>query len=164
MNNSCYHSPSDQTIKALDHCRKEYAETKGVTRNAVDQLFAGNTHDTYPPFREQFRDVCLTKNADPDAYLDDLLAIKLQARGGSSVSIWEAYMDKLTAAHSAIETAARALSDGQLDYGECLELVPLLSKMEERVRNLKSAVIERKNELNEMPNREFAQYANRRRG
>lgn len=150
-------------MKAIDHCRKEYAQTKGVTRNAVDQLMAGNTHDAYPPFREQFRDVCLTQKADPDVYLDDLQTIKQAARGGASTSIWEAYMNKLETAHEVIETVSRALKDGTLDYGECLELIPLLSKMEGNAKVLKQAVIDRKNELSETPNRILAHNAVRRR-
>lgn len=163
MKKNSYHSPAPQTIQALDHCRKEYADTLGVSRNAVDQLFAGNTHDAYPPFREQFQKVCLTAEAIPDVYLDDLQAIKQQARGGAQCTIWEAYMDKLTTAHNVIETVSRALKDGTLDYGECVELIPLLSKMESTACTLKQAVIDRKNELSAMPNREFAQAAARRR-
>lgn len=163
MNGKYYENPSPQTVQALDHCRKEYAETKGVTRNAVDQLFAGNTHDAYPPFREQFKDVCLTQEADPDVYLDDLMGIKQAARGGSQMSVGEAFLEKLGAAHQVIETYSRAIEDGQLDYGECVTLVPLLSKLESRAGILKKSVMDRKNELAAMPNREFARYANRKR-
>lgn len=163
MKRNSYHSPAPQTVQALDHCRKEYADTLGVSRNAVDQLFAGNTHDAYPPFREQFKDVCLTKEADPDVYLDDLQSIKQSARGGAHCTIWEAYMDKLTTAHEVIETAARALKDGTLDYGECIELIPLLSKMESQAQTLKQTVIDRKNELADTPNRVLAHNAVRRR-
>lgn len=158
--NGIYYHPSDQTIKAIDHCRKEYAETKGVTRNAVDQLFAGNTHDAYPPFREQFKDVCLTQEADPDAYLNDLLSIKQSARGGVGIGVCDAFLDKLRKANRVIEVCAEALKDGELDKQECLAIIPLLSKTRDAAEVLLNSVMDRKNELaGASPVREFAKKA-----
>lgn len=156
MNGNSYHSPSAQTVKAIDHCRKEFAETRGTTRNAVDQFMAGNTKDDYPPFREQFKDVCLTKGAEPEAYLDDLQGIFQATRGRKGLSVSDAFLDQLQKANRVIEVCAQALADGELDKAECLALIPLLSKTESAVTALKQSVIDRKNELSGCDVREFA--------
>lgn len=147
MNGNSYQHPAEQTVKAIDHVRTEFAKTRGTTRNAVDQLFAGNTYDDYPPFRDQFKDVCMTKGSYPEAYLDDLQEIYQATRGQSTKSVGEAFLEKLPKAHAVIETCTRALADGHLDKDECLELIPLLTSMECAVEQLKQAVFARKNEL-----------------
>ena len=154
MNGNNYQHPSPQTVQALDHCRHEYAATKGVTRNAVDQLFAGNTKDAYPPFREQFKDVCMTREADPDAYLNDLTGIKQAIRGGSSVGVVDAFLDTLGTSNRLIEVCATALADGDLDKDECLAIIPLLSRTRDAVETLLQSVLDRKNALAGV--REFA--------
>ena len=68
-------------------------------------------------------------------------------------------MDNLVKAHTVIEKCNRALLDGDLDYSECLDLIPLLSATESAVNILKQAVIDRKNELANMPVRNFAKKA-----
>lgn len=154
MNGNNYQHPSPQTVQALDHCRHEYAATKGVTRNAVDQLFAGNTKDAYPPFREQFKDVCLTREADPDAYLNDLAGIKQAARGGVSISVMDAFLDNLPKSNRLIEVCAAALADGKLDKEECVAIIDLLSKTRTAIETLMQSVLDRKNALAGV--REFA--------
>ena len=146
-----YIEPSPQTVRAIDHCRKEFANTRGVTRNAIDQLLVGNTRDPYPPFREFFKDVCATPEADPDAYLTDLLSIKKKFRKCEGKDVSEAFMDKLCEAHSLIEAGTRALADGKLDRDECLELLSKIHKTEKAIEALKHSVIERKNELSGIP-------------
>lgn len=152
--NGIYEEPSAQTVQAIDHCRKEFAQIKGVTRNAIDQLFAGHTHDPYPPFRAHFKEVCLTKQADPDSYLNDLMGIKQAARGSSHINIAEAFLDKLRKGNRTIEVCAQALADGKLDRDECLKIIPLLSKTRDAIEVLLQSVLDRKNELAGV--REFA--------
>lgn len=143
-----YDEPSSQTVQALDHCRKEFAATKGTTRNAIDQLFAGNTHDPYPPFRSHFKDVCATQEADPDAYLTDLLTIKHQFRPVTNRSVCDAFMEKLSSAHDLIETCTKALSDGQVDKDECRDIISKIGAAERALEELKQSALLRKNVLN----------------
>lgn len=159
MNFNSYQEPSAQTVQAIDHCRKQYAQTKGVSRNAVDQLFAGNTRDAYPPFREQFRDVCLTRDAEPEVYLTDLQEIYQATRGHTGLSVADAFLDQLHKANRVIEVCVQALADGKLDKEECLALIPLLAKTESAVTALKQSVMDRKNELAGCDVRNFARDA-----
>lgn len=145
---SIFHSPSDQFIKAVDHCRKEFAETKGVTRNAIDQRFAGNTLDPYPPFRAEFKDVCATPDADPDAYLTDLLAIKQQFRPSQCRGVVEAFMSNLGKAHDLIETCTEALSDGSLTKDECRRMEKCVNSLQDELGGLRASVIDQFNILN----------------
>lgn len=139
--------PSDQTYKAVGHCRETFARTRGVTRNAVDQLMAGNTHDPYPPFRDFFKDVCLTADCDPSVYLNDLQGIYQAARPVKGIEVCDAFKNNLTKAHGFIESFTHKMMDGELDKGECLDLIPQLSELRLTVETLLRAVIDRKNEL-----------------
>jgi hypothetical protein len=71
--------PTEETYAAITN-REAFAKTRGVTRNAIDQLMAGNTHDCYRPFRDFFQSVCFTKECDPMPYLNDLQGIYRAAR------------------------------------------------------------------------------------
>jgi DNA-binding FrmR family transcriptional regulator len=142
-----YDEPSAQTVSAIDHCRVEFAQTRGVTRGAIDQLFAGNTHDPYPPFRSHFKDVCATPQADPDAYLNDMMGIKQMFRPCSSKSVCEASLKNMATAHDLIETSSQALADGLVDRSECLEILNRLQANYDALDALKQAVLDKKNEL-----------------
>lgn len=139
--------PSSQTIRAIGHCREEFADTRGTTRNAVDKMMIGLTHDPYSPFREHFKDVCGTPEADPDAYLNDLQSLKQQFRPSQAKNVCEAFLDNLEKAHAVIESYSRAHADGTLDKEECLDLIPKLSRTREAVDALMKSVIDRKNEI-----------------
>jgi DNA-binding FrmR family transcriptional regulator len=142
-----YDEPSAQTVSAIDHCRVEFAQTRGVTRGAIDQLFAGNTHDPYPPFRAHFKDVCATPQANPDAYLNDMMGIKQMFRPSSCQSVCEASLKNMATAHDLIETSSQALADGLIDRKECLEILNRLQANYDALDALKQAVLDKKNEL-----------------
>jgi hypothetical protein len=142
-----YDEPSAQTVSAIDHCRVEFAQTRGVTRGAIDQLFAGNTHDPYPPFRSHFKDVCATPQADPDAYLNDMMGIRQMFRPSSTQSVCEASLKNMATAHDLIETSSQALADGLIDRKECLEILNRLQANYDALDALKQAVLDKKNEL-----------------
>lgn len=143
-----HHSPSEQFISAVDHCRSDFAETKGVTRNAVDQRFAGNTLDPYPPFRAEFKDICATENANPDAYLTDLISIKQKFRPSHSKAVVDAFLSNLGKAHNLIETCTGALSDGGLDKQECRDIEKCINGLMDELSGLKYSIIDQLNVLN----------------
>jgi hypothetical protein len=137
---------SEPTYRAIAHCRKQFAEIRGVSRNAIDQLMAGNTHDLYPPFREWFRDVCATEDSEPDHYINDLLSIKQKLRPPKVRSVGAAAMEKIKESHEFIEKYTNAIEDG-LDKHECNDLITLVSKLECAAANLKASLINEKNIL-----------------
>jgi hypothetical protein len=143
-----YTEPSEQTVQAIDNCRGDFAKTRGVTRNAIDQLFAANTHDPYPPFRDFYKDVCATPEANPDAYLNDLLSIRQRFRPASTKSVIESFTCNLGKAHDLIETCADALKDGTIDKNECRKILNGIGDLEDELRGLKESVMKQHNILN----------------
>jgi hypothetical protein len=146
--------PSEQTINAIDHCRKEFARTRGVCRNSIDQLFANNTDDPYAAFRVHFQFVCITREANPDAYLNDLLSIKQQCRPAKHTEVVEAFVESLGTAHELIKSGFTALADGKLDKYETRELIGLVSKTRDTLEDLHKSLTEKDCDL-----REFAREA-----
>jgi hypothetical protein len=140
--------PSEQFIHAVDHCRTDFAKTKGVTRNAIDQRFAGNTHDPYPPFRAEFKDICATPNANPKVYLTDLIAIEQQFRPTQTKSVMDAFTCNMGKAFELIETCASAVKDGDIDKGECRKILNGIGDLEDELRGLKESVMKQWNVLN----------------
>jgi hypothetical protein len=142
-----YDEPSAQTVSAIDHCRSDFAKTRGTQRGAVDQLMAGNTHDPYPPFRSFYKDVCGTKEADPDAYLNDMMGIKQMFRPSSCQSVCEAFLTQMGTAQDLLLTCAKTLEDGKVDRKECIEILNRISDTFSALEQLKQSVIDKKNEL-----------------
>lgn len=147
MKSEIFNHPSEQTYKAIAHCREPFAVTRGVTRSAIDHLLVGDIKDPYPAFRDFYKDVCATSGADPDAYLIDLQTIKQQFCPVSSKAVIEAYMSKLTSAHDLIETCAKALGDGGLDKIECRAILSKVGVLEDHLNELKKSVIDQQNIL-----------------
>jgi hypothetical protein len=158
------HEPSEPTYKAIAHCRDEFAKTRGVSRNAIDQLCAGNTHDPYIAFREWFRDVCATDGANPEAYLSDMQMILQRYRPQTGKDVCEAFLEKMGEAHKLIEACTKALADGELDKNECLDLIPKIRGSISKAEELLTSVIERKNTLDGHSVREFAKRVANSRG
>jgi hypothetical protein len=163
MNNT--HEPSEPTYKAIGHCREAFALTRGVSRNAIDQLCAGNTHDPYIALREWFRDVCATDGANPEAYLSDMQMILQRYRPVKGRDVCEAMLETMVAFHKKLEAYTDALADGELDKTECLDLEPKIRSAIEKAETLLQSVIERKNALDGHPAvRQFAKRAANGRG
>lgn len=81
--------PSTETHKAIDNCREAFAKTRGVCRNAIDQLLAGNTKDPYLAFRDFYKDLCFTEGSDPTIHLNDLQSLYQQALRGRTQDLYE---------------------------------------------------------------------------
>jgi hypothetical protein len=141
---------SEPTYRAIAHVREAFAETRGVTRNAIDQMIAGNTKDFYIPFREHFRDVCATDGARPEYYLDDLQSILQKFRPAKCKTVAECALEEMRKAHELIEKYTNAAQDG-LDKYECSDLITAVSKVESAAANLKASLINERNVLTGAP-------------
>lgn len=64
------------TLKAIDGRKKELALIRGVQRNAIDQMVAGNTKDPWAEPRMWIRDVAQA-GGNPEAYIEDIRMIIL---------------------------------------------------------------------------------------
>lgn len=151
-------NPSEPTYKAIAHCREEFAVVRGVTRNAVDQLMAGNTKDPHIEYRAFFRDVCVTDDSEPDHLINDLLAIKQRYQPAQIQSVGTAALEKMREMHQFIEKYTNAVQDG-LDKYECADLISAVSKIEAAAATLKASLINEKNVLSGADVREFARQA-----
>jgi hypothetical protein len=140
--------PSEQTIQAIDNCRGTFAKTRGVTRNAIDHVFASNTHDPYALFRDWFKDVCATPEANPRAYMDDMQSIYQRCRPAQTKRLIDAIMLSIGKAHNHVETCAEALSDGGLDKKECRDIEKCINGLMNELTDLKASVINHYNILN----------------
>lgn len=143
-----FHHPSEQTYKAIGECRKAFATTRGVDRSAIDHLLLGDTKDSYPPFRDFFKDVCATPDADPDVYINDLLSLKQQFRPSHCRGVVEAFMSNLGKAHEFIEIGAAALADGSLTKDECRRMEKCVNSLQDELSGLRASVIDQLNILN----------------
>lgn len=131
------HEPSEQTWKSIDRHREAFAKVKGVTRNAVDQLLVGNSHDCYIPFRERFQKECWA-GCETYHYLDDLMTIQTAASTGSgATNLTEELISKFNKDAALSSAVLDAVQDGMTreEANKLLELASDLERVLDRIKH-----------------------------
>ena len=130
--------PSEQTLRACDAYRQKIADVKGTTRNAIDQLIAGNTHDPYVSFRKLFQEAAWA-GADIHHWLDDLHGIASATSQVSGERSIAGEMRKTIQHDSELMTAmVDAIDDGmnELEARALLKIVPKFIATLERISEI----------------------------
>jgi hypothetical protein len=128
--------PSEATFRSIDRHRDALAKVRGTTRNAVDQMMVGNSHDAYVPFRERFQQECLAK-CEVQSYLDDLEAIRNSFASGG-VDLAKELTLKLEQDCRLSTAILEAITDG-MDYEEAKALIRIVPALQDTLDRILTA-------------------------
>ncbi len=129
--------PSEQTLRSIDRHRDALAKVKGVTRNAIDQMLVGNSHDVYIPFRDRFQKECWA-GCDTHHYIDDLLTMQAAAANNSDgVNLTDELIAKFNKDAALSSAVLDAVQDGMTreEAHRLLEVTSELDKVLDRIRH-----------------------------